>query len=144
MNWARLIAAGIVLTVVGTVYLVQRLGADSCGASGTTEALIGLLQQNGRINFLPQDWVGETTVPQFASIRLAQAGNAESGAGFRCHAKLAVEYNPAYIKLLLGEEGRPYTGAEPLHRDFDVDYTPGRRGEGADQDLVMNYRLISH
>jgi hypothetical protein len=138
MNPSRLIAAAIVVAAGLGFYLYDVLGSDVCASESTTQSVLALLQQNGRINFIDGDWVGETAVSQFVHLAMTGAA-APSGFGYRCRGTILVDYNPNYVRLLLGEKDKPYTGSEPLHREFAIDYTPTRTG--FEQDVRIEYNL---
>ncbi len=139
MNPARPIAAVIVLAVVGGFYLHYTSEAASCGGGDTAASVLALMQKNGRINYIDDGWVGETTMPQFVSVGLQDVTALPAGSPFQCHAMIVVEYNPNYTKLMLEEMGKPYTGNEAHHREFSIDYTASRRG--ADRDVRINYQI---
>src|SRR5271170_1520367 len=103
MNPARAIAAGLVALVVLGIVLYQVVDSNSCASSETALDVLTVLEQNGRINYLPGDWVGETAVPQFARADLLGVAPA-AGSEYHCAGTVSVDYNPAYIRLLLAEK----------------------------------------
>ena len=135
MTLSRGIAAALIAAVILGVVIYRAVDKGSCTSSDTALDVLAALQQNGRINYLPGQWAEHTAEPQFARAELREAGRAQ-GSEFRCAAVIAVDYNPAYVKLLADKSDSPDA---TMHREFRIEFTPSATGE--EQDVRLHYRL---